>query len=110
MSTRYSRREFLQFLDLAGAVSALNACGGPASPTATSTTQAPGHTPEPSTAPVSMQGSAVDVKFLRPLRFQPTHYHITLGPHEPVLRIADGDTVITLWTKSRCIYPAHHCG
>ena len=28
-------------------------------------------------------------------RFQPTHYHITLGPHEPVLRIADGDTVIT---------------
>ena len=29
------------------------------------------------------------------LHFQPTHYHITLGPHEPVLRIADGDTVIT---------------
>ena len=28
-------------------------------------------------------------------RFRPTHYHITLGPHEPVLRIADGDTVIT---------------
>ena len=27
--------------------------------------------------------------------FRPTHYHITLGPHEPVLRIADGDTVIT---------------
>ncbi len=27
--------------------------------------------------------------------FQPTHYHITLGSHEPVLRIADGDTVIT---------------
>ncbi len=27
--------------------------------------------------------------------FQPTHYHITLGPHEPVLHIADGDTVIT---------------
>ncbi len=28
-------------------------------------------------------------------RFQPTQYHNTLGPHEPVLRIADGDTVIT---------------
>ncbi|MEJ5199672.1 MAG: acetamidase/formamidase family protein [Anaerolineae bacterium] len=28
-------------------------------------------------------------------RFQPAHYHNTLGPHEPVLRIADGDTVIT---------------
>jgi len=27
--------------------------------------------------------------------FRPTHYHITLGPHEPVLHIADGDTVIT---------------
>lgn len=27
--------------------------------------------------------------------FQPTHYHRTLGPHAPVLRIADGDTVHT---------------
>ena len=27
--------------------------------------------------------------------FHPTHYHTTLGSHEPVLRIADGDTVIT---------------
>jgi amidase len=27
--------------------------------------------------------------------FQPTRYHNTLGPHEPVLHIADGDTVIT---------------
>jgi acetamidase/formamidase len=27
--------------------------------------------------------------------FHPTHYHITIGPHEPVLRIADGDTVVT---------------
>src|SRR5687767_4078647 len=27
--------------------------------------------------------------------FQPTHYHRTLGPHEPVLRIQPGDTVIT---------------
>src|SRR5205823_3702293 len=30
-------------------------------------------------------------------RFQPTHYHVTIGSHEPILRIADGDTVIT-WT------------
>ena len=27
-------------------------------------------------------------------RFSPTHYHITIGSHEPVLRIAPGDTVI----------------
>ncbi len=27
--------------------------------------------------------------------FKPTHYHVTLGSHEPVLHIADGDTVIT---------------
>lgn len=27
--------------------------------------------------------------------FKPGHYHHTLGSHEPVLRIADGDTVIT---------------
>jgi amidase len=27
--------------------------------------------------------------------FQPTHYHTTIGSHEPVLRIGDGDTVIT---------------
>jgi amidase len=27
--------------------------------------------------------------------FQPSHYHTTIGPHEPVLRVADGDTVIT---------------
>lgn len=27
--------------------------------------------------------------------FQPTHYWPTLGPHEPVLRISDGDTVET---------------
>ena len=25
--------------------------------------------------------------------FEPTHYHTTIGSHEPVLRIADGDTV-----------------
>jgi acetamidase/formamidase len=28
-------------------------------------------------------------------RFQPTRYHTTLGTREPVLRIADGDTVFT---------------
>jgi amidase len=27
--------------------------------------------------------------------FQPTHYYTTIGSHEPVLTIADGDTVIT---------------
>lgn len=27
--------------------------------------------------------------------FQPARYHTTLGPHEPALRIADGDQVIT---------------
>src|SRR4029078_443386 len=27
--------------------------------------------------------------------FQPDHYHTTIGAHDPVLRIADGDTVIT---------------
>jgi acetamidase/formamidase len=33
--------------------------------------------------------------------FYPTHYHTTLGPHAPVLRIADGDTVITTTVDSR---------
>ena len=28
-------------------------------------------------------------------RFHPTHYHLTIGSHDPVLRIADGDTVVT---------------
>jgi amidase len=28
-------------------------------------------------------------------RFSPTHFHVTIGSHEPVLRIADGDTVET---------------
>ena len=27
--------------------------------------------------------------------FTPTDYHRTIGSHEPVLRIADGDTVVT---------------
>jgi acetamidase/formamidase len=28
-------------------------------------------------------------------RFEPTHYHVTIGSHQPVLHVADGDTVIT---------------
>jgi amidase len=28
-------------------------------------------------------------------RFTPTHYHVTIGSHEPVLRVSPGDTVIT---------------
>jgi amidase len=28
-------------------------------------------------------------------RFEPTHFHVTIGSHEPVLRIADGDSVST---------------
>src|ERR1700745_1604856 len=27
--------------------------------------------------------------------FQPTHYHPTIGSHDPVLQISDGDTVVT---------------
>ncbi len=26
---------------------------------------------------------------------RPTHYYITIGSHEPAMRIADGDTVVT---------------
>jgi amidase len=33
--------------------------------------------------------------------FTPTHYHVTMGSHEPVLRIADGDTVITTTVDAR---------
>lgn len=33
--------------------------------------------------------------------FQPAHYHNTLGSHEPVLRIADGDTVVTTTVDAR---------
>ncbi len=33
-------------------------------------------------------------------RFTPTHYHNTFGPHAPVLRISDGDTVITTTVDS----------
>ena len=27
--------------------------------------------------------------------FEPTHFHVTIGSHEPVLRVASGDTVRT---------------
>jgi amidase len=33
-------------------------------------------------------------------RFEPQQYHVTIGSHEPVLRIADGDTVITTTVDS----------
>jgi acetamidase/formamidase len=33
--------------------------------------------------------------------FEPTHYHLTFGPHEPVLRIAEGDTVVTTTVDAR---------
>ncbi|MGH2541714.1 MAG: acetamidase/formamidase family protein [Ardenticatenaceae bacterium] len=33
--------------------------------------------------------------------FQPTYYHTTIGSHEPVLRIADGDTVVTTTVDAR---------
>ncbi len=33
--------------------------------------------------------------------FRPTHYFTTIGSHEPVLRIADGDTVITTTVDAR---------
>ena len=34
-------------------------------------------------------------------RFSPTKYHITLGSHEPVLRVSDGDTVVTTTVDAR---------
>jgi acetamidase/formamidase len=27
--------------------------------------------------------------------FEPTHFHVTIGEHDPVLRVADGDTIAT---------------
>jgi amidase len=33
--------------------------------------------------------------------FSPTHYHITLGSHEPVLHLADGDTAVTTTVDAR---------
>ena len=34
-------------------------------------------------------------------KFAPTHYHTAIGPHDPVLRIAPGDTVITTTVDAR---------
>lgn len=34
-------------------------------------------------------------------RFEPTHYQNTFGPHDPVLRIAPGDTVFTTTVDAR---------
>ncbi|MGQ0550230.1 MAG: acetamidase/formamidase family protein [Armatimonadota bacterium] len=34
-------------------------------------------------------------------RFEPTHYHVTIGSHAPVLRISDGDTVVTTTVDAR---------
>lgn len=34
-------------------------------------------------------------------QFQPAHYHNTLGPHEPVLRLADGDSLRTTTVDAR---------
>jgi acetamidase/formamidase len=34
-------------------------------------------------------------------RFTPTKYYTTLGPHEPVMRVADGDTIITTTVDAR---------
>ncbi len=33
--------------------------------------------------------------------YTPTHYHVAIGPHEPVLRIATGDTVSTTTVDAR---------
>src|SRR5262245_40643226 len=33
--------------------------------------------------------------------FQPTHYYNTLGSHEPVLRVADGDVIETTTVDAR---------
>src|SRR5688572_6666437 len=33
--------------------------------------------------------------------FPPTHYHTAIGPHEPVLRIRPGDSVVTTTVDAR---------
>jgi amidase len=33
--------------------------------------------------------------------FTPTHYHTALGPYEPVLTVADGDTIVTTTVDAR---------
>ncbi|MHB8643109.1 MAG: acetamidase/formamidase family protein [Gaiellaceae bacterium] len=37
--------------------------------------------------------------------FEPTHFHVTIGSHEPVLRVASGDTIRT-WTVDAGGYDA----
>jgi len=34
-------------------------------------------------------------------QFIPAHYHNTLGPHEPVLRVGDGDSIVTTTVDAR---------
>jgi len=34
-------------------------------------------------------------------RFEPTHYYTTLGSHEPVLHVVDGDTLVTTTVDAR---------
>ena len=34
-------------------------------------------------------------------RYDPTHYYNTFGPHEPALRVSDGDTIITTTLDAR---------
>ena len=34
-------------------------------------------------------------------RFTPSKYYTTLGPHEPVLHVGDGDTIITTTVDAR---------
>ena len=38
--------------------------------------------------------------------FEPTHFHVTIGEHEPVLRLADGDTIAT-WCVDAAGHDAH---
>ena len=33
--------------------------------------------------------------------YQPTHYHSTIGPHAPVLRVQSGDTIVTTTVDAR---------
>jgi acetamidase/formamidase len=38
--------------------------------------------------------------------FEPTHFHLTIGEHEPVLRVAPGDTIAT-WCVDSLGFDAH---
>jgi amidase len=42
---------------------------------------------------------------MRRHEFEPTRFHVTIGEHEPVLRVADGDTIAT-WTVDAGGYDA----